>query len=101
MDERSTDGSYRLLIVEDDDALAGMLVDLFAAEGYIVDHAADGQRGLHLALTRPYRLLVVDRGLPGIDGLDLVVRLRQHAVPARILMLTALGGSADLVNGLD
>ena len=101
MDEHSTVGSCRLLIVEDDRALAGMLVGLFAAEGYTVELAADGHRGLHFALTRPYRLLIVDRGLPGIDGLDLVVRLRQLAVPARILMLTALRGSADLVAGLD
>lgn len=78
-----------------------MLVALFTAEGYPTDHAADGQRALHLGLTRSYRLIVVDRGLPGIDGLDVVVRLRQRAVSARILMLTALGGSANLVHGLD
>ncbi|GAA4721320.1 response regulator transcription factor [Phytohabitans rumicis] len=78
-----------------------MLVDVFAAEGYPTDHASDGQRGLHFGLTRSYRLIVVDRGLPGMDGLDVVVRLRQQAVSARILMLTALGGTADLVEGLD
>jgi two-component system response regulator QseB len=87
--------------VEDDDELAGMLVDLFAAEGYPTDHASDGQRGLHFGLTRSYRLIVVDRGLPGMDGLDVVVRLRRRAVSARILVLTALGGTADLVDGLD
>ncbi|WP_117207940.1 response regulator transcription factor [Allorhizocola rhizosphaerae] len=101
MDERSTDGPRRLLLVEDDGALAGMLVELFTAEGFTVDHAPDGYRGLHFALTRAYRLIVVDRGLPGLDGLDLVVRLRQRAVSARVLMLTALGGCADLVDGLD
>jgi two-component system response regulator QseB len=101
VDERSTDGSRRLLLVEDDGELAEMLVDLFAAEGYPTDHASDGQRGLHFGLTRQYRLIVVDRGLPGIDGLDVVARLRQRAVSARILMLTALGGTADVVAGLD
>jgi two-component system response regulator QseB len=87
--------------VEDDDELAEMLVGLFTAEGYPTDHVADGQRGLHFGLTRSYQVIVVDRGLPGIDGLDVVVRLRQRAVGARILMLTALGDTVDLVDGLD
>jgi two-component system, OmpR family, response regulator QseB len=87
--------------VEDDGELAEMLVDLFAAEGYPTDHASDGQRGLHFGLTRSYRLIVVDRRLPGMDGLDVVMRLRRRAVSARILVLTALGGTADLVDGLD
>ncbi|TDC41587.1 response regulator transcription factor [Micromonospora sp. KC213] len=90
-----------MLLMEDDNELAEMLVDLFAVEGYSTDHVADGQRGLHLGLTRSYRVIVVDRGLPALDGLDVVVRLRQRAVDARILMLTALGDTADLVDGLD
>ncbi|GLI00876.1 response regulator transcription factor [Phytohabitans aurantiacus] len=101
MDERSTDDSRRVLLVEDDGELAEMLVALFAAEGYPIDHASDGQRGLHFGLTRQYRLIVVDRGLPGMDGLEVVARLRQRAVSARVLMLTALGDTADLVAGLD
>jgi two-component system, OmpR family, response regulator QseB len=101
VDESSTDDSCRVLLVEDDNELAGMLVEVFTTEGYPIDLAADGQRGLHFGLTRPYRLIVVDRGLPGMDGLDVVVRLRQRAVSARILMLTALGGTSDLVDGLD
>ncbi|MCW6007507.1 response regulator transcription factor [Micromonospora sp. CPCC 205371] len=87
--------------MEDDGELAEMLVDLFTGEGYLTDHAPDGQRGLHFGLARQYRLIVVDRGLPGMDGLDVVARLRQRAVSARILMLTALGGTAHLVDGLD
>lgn len=78
-----------------------MLVDVFATEGYLTDHASDGQRGLHFGLSRSYRLIIVDRGLPGMDGLDVVVRLRQQAVGARILMLTARGDTAELVDGLD
>ncbi|PZF97480.1 two-component system response regulator [Micromonospora deserti] len=101
MDECSTNDSSRLLLMEDDNELAEMLVDLLAVEGYPTDRVADGQRGLHFGLTRSYRVIVVDRGLPGIDGLDVVVRLRQRAVNARILMLTALGDTADLVDGLD
>jgi two-component system response regulator QseB len=101
VDESSTVDSRRLLLVEDDGELAGMLVDVFAAEGYATDYAPDGQRGLHFGLTRPYRLIIVDRGLPAMDGLDVVVRLRRQAVSTRILMLTARDGTADLVAGLD
>jgi len=70
-------------------------------EGYVVDQAPDGQRGLHLGLTRPYDVMVIDRRLPGLDGLDLMIRLRSRSVPARALLLTALGAVADRVAGLD
>lgn len=89
-----------LLLVEDDRALGPLLVEILS-EVYRVDHAEDGQRGLHLALTRDYRLLVVDRGLPGIEGVDLVGRLRRHGVTAPVLLLTARGTLADRVEGLD
>jgi two-component system response regulator QseB len=91
----------RLLVVEDDPELGPMLVDLLGDEGYEVALAADGQRGLHLALTSTYDALIVDRGLPAIDGLDLVVRLRRRGVHAGVLFLTAFGTVADRVAGLD
>lgn len=91
----------RLLLVEDDTELADMLSGLLAGEGYRVDVAADGQRGLHLGLSREYALMVVDRRLPALEGAELVHRLRSRAVPARVLLLTALGEPADRVAGLD
>jgi two-component system response regulator QseB len=91
----------RLLVVEDDAELAAMLAELFDREGYAVDVARDGQRGLHLGLSRDYRVMIIDRRLPVLDGLDLVTRLRHRAVAARMLVLTALGGRAELVRGLD
>ncbi|PWI41622.1 response regulator transcription factor [Streptomyces sp. ICBB 8177] len=91
----------RVLLVEDDRETAGMLSALLADEGYVVDVAHDGQRGLHLGLGRGHQLLVVDRGLPGIDGVDLVARLRRAGVTARVLLLTAFGEPADRVLGLD
>ncbi|MFY1693251.1 response regulator transcription factor [Plantactinospora sp. WMMB782] len=92
---------HRLLLVEDDADLAGMLTEVLTDEGYLVDVAPDGQRGLHLGLTRPYDVMVIDRLLPALDGLNLLSRLRSRAVPARALMLTALGTVDDRVAGLD
>ncbi|WP_027345229.1 response regulator transcription factor [Hamadaea tsunoensis] len=90
-----------LLLVEDDIQLAEMLGELLTDAGYAVDTARDGQRGLHLALTRTYTVMVVDRGLPAIEGADLVRRLRDRGVATPILLLTALGTLADRVEGLD
>lgn len=90
-----------MLLVEDDTDLAGMLVDLLAADGFTTDWAHDGQHGLRLGLSRQYDVAVVDRRLPVLDGLDLVVRLRRRSVPTRVLMLTAVSRPADRVLGLD
>ncbi|MDG4830054.1 response regulator transcription factor [Solwaraspora sp. WMMD1047] len=91
----------RLLLVEDDADLADMLSEVLTDEGYLVDVARDGQRGLHFGLTRPYDVMVIDRLLPAMDGLNLLTRLRSRAVGARALMLTALGTVDDRVAGLD
>ncbi|NEV85223.1 response regulator transcription factor [Streptomyces tendae] len=92
---------WRLLLIEDDRELVGMLSDVLRDEGYAVDVATDGQRGLHLALTRRYDVFVVDRRLPVLDGLDLLGRLRTRAVRTPALMLTAMGTVHDRVDGLD
>ena len=91
----------RVLLVEDDRELLGLLEDLLTDEGYDVSVARDGQRGLHLGLSRPWDVLVLDRGLPAIEGVDLVSRLRSRGLRAPILMLTARGTVADRVEGLD
>ena len=90
-----------LLLVEDDRALGPLLVELLTDAGYDVDHAPDGHAGLHRALTRSYDVMVVDRGLPAIEGTELVARLRARGVTAPTLMLTARGTLADRVEGLD
>ncbi|MFF5727600.1 response regulator transcription factor [[Kitasatospora] papulosa] len=90
-----------MLLVEDDRELVDMLSDILRAEGYAVDVATDGQRGLHLGLSRTYDVLVVDRRLPALDGLDLVSRLRSRAVRTPVLLLTAMGTVHDRVYGLD
>jgi two-component system response regulator QseB len=90
-----------VLLVEDDTELAALLTEALTDEGHRVDHAPDGQRGLHLGLTRPYDVLVIDRLLPAMDGLDLLARLRSRAVRTRALMLSALGTVHDRITGLD
>ncbi|MBT2414152.1 response regulator transcription factor [Streptomyces sp. ISL-12] len=92
---------WRLLLVEDDRELVGMLSGVLRDDGYEVDAATDGQRGLHLGLTRQYDVLVVDRRLPVLDGVDLLGRLRSRAVRTPVLMLTAMGTVHDRVDGLD
>lgn len=78
-----------------------LLSEVLRDEGYVVDVAADGQRGLHLGLTRQYDVMVVDRRLPVLDGLDLLARLRTRAVRTPVLMLTGMGSVHDRVDGLD
>jgi two-component system response regulator QseB len=91
----------RVLLVEDDPQMVDLLTTLLTEEGYAVDTAADGHRGLHLGLTRDYDVLVLDRGLPAIDGLDLLARLRNKGIATPVLVLSALGNAADRVAGLD
>ncbi len=78
-----------------------MLIELLVSEGYDVDSAPDGQRGLHLGLTRDYDVMVLDRGLPAIEGLDLLTRLRSRGRSTPTLVLSALGNPRDRVEGLD
>lgn len=91
----------RLLLVEDDAKLAGLLEQLLTEEGYAVRVARDGQAGLHEGLVREWDVMVVDRGLPAIEGVDLVLRLRSRGVAAPILILTARDSVVDRVEGLD
>ncbi len=90
----------RLLLVEDDNQLGPLLVEVLD-EVYSVDLARDGQAGLHAGLTRSYEVMIIDRGLPGIEGVDLVRRLRQQGVSTPVLFLTARATIADRVEGLD
>ena len=94
-------GAHRLLLVEDDRSLAAMLQEILGSAGYVVDLARDGQLGLHLGLSRSYDVIVLDRGLPAIEGLDLLGRLRARGVAVPVLVLSALGLARDRVDGLD
>ena len=90
-----------LLLVEDDRALSALLGEIFAEQGYRVDVAYDGQQGLHRGLTGGYDALIVDRGLPVMDGAELIALLRSRGIVTPALLLTARGAVTDRVEGLD
>jgi DNA-binding response OmpR family regulator len=90
----------RVLVVEDDAALARGLVAALRAAAHAVDHEADGAAAAGIALSEPYSLIVLDIGLPGLSGFEVLRRIRAaSAVP--VLILTARDGMTDRVQGLD
>ena len=90
----------RILLIEDDKQAAAYLVKGLVESGHNVDHAADGQIGLDLALSESYDVLVIDRMLPKRDGLSLIRMLRVDGKNTPILVLSALGEVDDRVEGL-
>lgn len=92
--------SMRILIIEDDREAASYLVKALKEAGHVADHAADGEEGLHLAETRGYDVLIVDRMLPKLDGLSIIARLRESGHRTPVLILSALGQVDDRVKGL-
>ena len=91
----------RVLLIEDDAALRLGLARQLEADGYRVDHAADGEDGLFQAQEYPVDLVIVDLGLPKLSGIDVVKRLRGEGRPLPILILTARGSWQDKVVGLE
>jgi two-component system OmpR family response regulator len=90
----------RILLVEDDPKIASFILKGLKAEGFAVDHAADGEKGLDLALTEPYAAAIVDVMLPGLNGLDLIATVRREKVAVPIIVLSARGSVDDRVRGL-
>ena len=90
----------RILLVEDDPHTAAFVSKGLREDGHAVDHAADGKQGLFLATTEPYDAIILDRMLPGLDGLTLLQTLRGAGNRAPILVLTALGEVDHRVEGL-
>jgi len=90
----------RILIVDDDEELSSLLTELLTREGFRVDTQNDGRRGLAAALNGGYDLMVLDVMLPGLDGFEILRRVRREArLP--VLMLTARGEDEDRIVGLD
>jgi len=91
----------RILVVEDEASLAKQLTSSIAEAGYAVDHAADGERADFLAQTEPYDAMILDLGLPKIDGLTLLRNWREAGLATPVLVLTARGSWHDKVRGID
>jgi len=90
----------RILLVEDDAKIASFISKGLKAAGYAVDHSADGDTGLRLALTESYDTAIIDIMLPGLDGLSLVERIRKERNSVPVLILSAKGSVEDRVKGL-
>src|SRR5579875_638594 len=91
----------KILVIEDDPETADYVVNGLAEEGYLTVRAASGDEGLFRAAAEHFDLLIVDRMLPGLDGLAVVKTLRAAGNRTPVLFLTALGGIDDRVTGLN
>jgi two-component system OmpR family response regulator len=91
----------KILVVEDDERTAAYILRGAKEHGHVVDHAATGRDGLFLATGEKYDVLIIDRMLPGLDGLTLVKSLRAANVTTPILFLTTMCGIDDRVEGLN
>lgn len=90
----------RLLLVEDNVALADELVGTLNRQGYAVDWLADGRDAIHQGASEPYDLIVLDLGLPGVPGLEVLEKWRKDGLPTPVLILTARGSWAERIEGL-
>jgi two-component system OmpR family response regulator len=91
----------KILLVEDDKEAAAYLRRALSEAGHTMDHAANGREGLMLAAGEPYDVIVLDRMLPQLDGLAILRTIRSAGVKTPVLLLTALGGIDDRVEGLE
>ncbi len=91
----------RVLLIEDDPDTSAYITKGLEEEGHTIDHLADGRDGLERAMADDYDVLIIDRMLPGQEGLYIVKALRHAGRKAPILFLTALGGVDDRVDGLE
>jgi two-component system, OmpR family, response regulator len=91
----------RLLLVEDDSKIAGFVRKGLEEAGFALDHADNGEDGLHLALSAPYDVAIIDIMLPKLNGLELIAELRRHNKELPIIILSAKHSVADRVTGLE
>jgi len=91
----------RILMIEDDAALARSIAALLRSTGHAVDHVPSGEEALEVVASEPYALVILDVGLPGIDGFAVLSELRRRGTRVPVLMLTARDALDDRVRGLD
>ena len=90
----------KLLLIEDDKTIADYILSGLRQEGHVIDHVVDGREAMGQAMAGSYDVMIVDRMLPGLDGLSLVKALRAAKVLTPAIFLTALGGVDDRIEGL-
>ncbi|HLH12011.1 MAG TPA: response regulator transcription factor [Methylovirgula sp.] len=90
----------RILVVEDDREAAEQISDFLAANLYVLDVAGNGDVGFELARSNDYAVMAIDRMLPGMDGIDIIRRLRDAYIYTPALIISALGEVDDRVRGL-
>ncbi|TCN22772.1 response regulator transcription factor [Sinorhizobium americanum] len=90
----------RILLVEDDARIVGFIKRGLQAEGYVVDLAGNGEDALAMVRETPYSLIILDRVLPGIDGLEVCRALQRERHENLVLMLTAKDSLQDKIEGL-
>ena len=90
----------RILLIEDDVKIAAFIEKGLKAAGFAVDHATDGETGLHLALSEPYDAAIVDLMLPARNGLSLIARMRRERINTPVIILSAKDSVDDRVRGL-
>lgn len=91
----------RILLIEDDQALCQAICVHLEKEGYPVDICCDGEDALYYALQNAYSVIILDRMLPGIDGLTLLQTIRRRGILTPVIMATAMDTLQDKINGLD
>jgi DNA-binding response OmpR family regulator len=96
----TTRRASRVLVVDDDPTVSDVVRRYLERDGFVVESAADGAATLAAAAARPPDLVVLDLGLPGVDGLEVCRQLRSHG-PVPIVMLTARGSETDRILGLE
>ena len=92
--------SQKILVVEDDRTTADFIVKSLTGEGFVVDHAADGRDGLFHATDGSYDAIILDRMLPGIDGMAVLAALRAAQIATPVIILSNLGAVDARVEGL-
>ena len=93
-------GARRVLLVEDDSQIATTIMTFLKDHSFEVDHATDGDIGLAKAKTNTHDIMIVDRMMPGIDGLTVIASMRSAGIETPVLVLSAMNAVDDRINGL-
>ena len=91
------ESAARILIIDDEAAIRESLETLLVLEGYVVDLAPEGQAGLRAIDTRTYDLVLLDLALPGLNGLEVLARIRERQPNLPVIMITAYGTVGNVV----